>query len=446
MSLRDSASLSLIPASPLPIQEGMTHVPDPSHTGRTLLLLGCGSEQIEALRIARELGYRTVAFDNDPNAVGRAHADAFRRVDLKNPTELLGHAELVAPDGVFVHAAELAVEAATVADAFDLPGISVDAALDATAKERRIARFAEAGLRTPGFRVLDRDAPVGAWQEAARDIGFPCVLKPTDQAGARGVERIDDEAGVAAYHARRTRFACPHFVCEQRLEGLELSTESVRAGGKIRHHAFALRHYDTTAHYAPAFIEDGHSLPYRLPEALRTEIEGVIERAFDVLGIPDGVLKGDLLIDPEGRVFVLEMAARTSGGRFADTVVPLGTGVNILYPLIEQAMGDAFSQDWFAPTREVGVSQRFFLHDAPGRVRRWPLLRRLVARPWVSDWSIDDTRFASGILPRIESHRERFGYVICTGDTRELADARALEITRDFARALELDVLEDAER
>lgn len=420
----------------------MTHVPEPSSTARTLLLLGCGPEQIEALRIARELGYRTVAFDNDPNAAGRAHADAFRRVDLKNPSELLGHAEIVAPDGVFVHATELAVEAATVAEAFDLPGIPIEAALTATAKERRIARFSETGLRTPAYRVLDRDAPVGAWKEAARDLGFPCVLKPTDQAGARGVERIDDEAGVTAYYARRARFGCAHFVCEQRLEGLELSTESVRAGGKICHHALALRHYDTTGGYAPAFIEDGHSLPYRVPEALRTEVEGVIERAFDVLGISDGVLKGDLLIDEVGRVFVLEMAARTSGGRFADTVVPLGTGVNILYPLIELAMGDDFSRDWFTPTREVGVSQRFFLHDAPGRVRRWPLLRELVARPWVSHWSIDETRFASGVLPRIESHRERFGYVVCTGETREQADARAREITRDFADALEIEPFE----
>lgn len=423
----------------------MTHAQDTSISGRTLLLLGCGTEQIEALRIARELGYRTCAFDNDPSPAGRDYADMFRRVDLKNPTSLIGHAELVSPDGVFVHAAELAVEAAAVAEALDLPGLSIEAARTTTQKELRIARFAEAGIRTPGYRVLDRDAPLEAWQEAAQEVGFPCVLKPTDQAGARGVEAIRDAAEVAAYHAGRTRFGCDHFVCEERLEGLELSTESVRVGGKILHHAIALRHYDTTAHYAPAFIEDGHSLPYALPESLRVEIEGVIDSAFDVLGVADGVLKGDLLIDASGRVFVLEMAGRTSGGRFADTVVPLGTGVNILYPLIELAMGDAFSRDWFTPTRDVGVSQRFFLHEGPGRIRRWPPLRQIVGRPWVNDWYVDLERFQSGVLPRIESHRERLGYVICTGETREEADARALEITHDFARELESDPIEERE-
>lgn len=424
----------------------MKNAPHDPRAARTLLLLGCGMEQIDALQIARELGYRTVAFDNDPRAAGRAHADAFEVVDLKDPAALLGQAEIAAPDGVFVHAAELGVEAARVAEALDLPGLSVDAALTATAKERRIARFAEAGIPTPAFRVLERDAPVAAWIEAAREIGLPCVLKPTDQAGARGVERIDDEAEISDYHARRARFSCPHFVCEAQLEGLELSTESVRAEGKIRHHAIALRHYDTTARYRPAFIEDGHSLPFALPEAQRVEVEQLIERAFEALGVEQGVLKGDLLIDGEGRIFVLEMAARTSGGRFADTVVPLGTGVNILYPLIELAMGDAFTRDWFTPVRDVGVSQRFFLHEAPGRVVRWPRLRQLVQRPWVAGWHLDVERMRSGTLPRIVSHRERLGHVICTGANREEADARALAITRAFSEGLVVDPIETETR
>ena len=119
--------------------------------------------------------------------------------------------------------------------------------------------------------------------------------------------------------------------------------------------------------------------------------------------------------------------------------MPLGTGVDILYPLIEMAMGETFSRDWFTPTREVGVSQRFFLHAEAGRVLRWPRLRQLVARPWVSAWHLDAERFRSGMLPEVTSHRERLGYVICTGATRAEADERALEITRAFGRALEID-------
>lgn len=414
----------------------------PAADARRLLLLGCGLEQIEALRIARELGYRTIAFDNDANATGRAFADAFEQVDLRDHRALVARARLHAPDGVFVHAAELAVEAALVAEALGLPGIPVEAARDATDKSRRIRRLAAAGIATPRFEILDgRAQDAGAWAERIDSVGWPAVLKPTNQAGARGVRLVSNRAELDAYHARREVFRSGEFVCEERLSGLQLSTESVSLRGRRLHHAIALRHYDTTESLLPCFIEDGHSMPVSLPPLQRAAVQDAIERSFAALGIENGVLKGDLLVTPDGTVHVLEMAARTSGGRFADTVVPLATGTNILYPLIEMAMGDAFSRDWFTPLRRVGVSQRFFLHSGPARVGRWPAIRRLVARPEVAEVRFDEALLRSGELPAIESHRDRLGYVVCTGATREEADDAALEITHAFARELGLEPL-----
>ena len=118
--------------------------------------------------------------------------------------------------------------------------------------------------------------------------------------------------------------------------------------------------------------------------------------------------------------------------------MPLGTGVHILYPLIEMAMGDAFSRDWLTPTRHVGVSQRFFLHEAAARVLRWPALQRLIHSPGVADVQMNDALLRSGVLPAIRSHRDRLGYVICTGETREDADRQALALTGMFRDQLEL--------
>lgn len=407
-----------------------------SHTTtskRKLLLLGCGFEQIEALRVARELGYRTIAFDNDARAAGREFADEFVRVDLKNSAALLGQAECVAPDGVFVHAAELAVEAAYVSESLGLPGLGLEAARNATDKHLRIKKLSANGIRTPRFEIVAAAAPLGEWLSRTELISYPKILKPTNQAGARGVQQISSRAELEAYYHERDLYGSDHFVCEERLLGVQLSTESISLDGKIVHHAIALRHYETTSNLLPFFIEDGHSLPYALPGEEKAAVESVIERSFATLEISSGVLKGDLLITETGEIVVLEMAARTSGGRFADTVVPLGTGINILYPLIEMAMGDSFSADWFTPKRDTGVSQRFFLHAEPARVTQWPHLRRLVGRPGVADWRMDEGLFRSGLLPVIRSHRDRLGYVICTGETRQDADRLALEITSAFA-------------
>lgn len=412
---------------------------------RTLLLLGAGPEQVEALRSARELGYRTVAFDNDADAAGRAFADSFVQVDLKDETALRGEAELASPDGVFVHAAELAVEAARVAEWLGLPGLSVETAETATDKSLRIERLTSEGIATPGFDLLECEAPLGEWQERFEEYSFPRVVKPTNQAGARGVELIATADDLRHYYATREAFDSKQFVCEQFLEGVQLSTESVAVDGKVLHHAIALRHYDTTDCYRPFFIEDGHSLPFALTALQRSSVEAVIERCFAALGVTTGVLKGDLVLVGDSEVFVLEMAARTSGGRFADTVVPLGTGVQILYPLIELAMGDSLTRDWFTPSRDVGVSQRFFLHESACEVSHWPPIRQLVGRPGVSEWRVSEPMFASGVLPDVQSHRDRLGYVICTGATREEADALALEITSSFTRGLETCVVGERE-
>ena len=255
-----------------------------SHTTtskRKLLLLGCGFEQIEALRVARELGYRTIAFDNDARAAGREFADEFVRVDLKNSAALLGQAECVAPDGVFVHAAELAVEAAYVSESLGLPGLGLEAARNATDKHLRIKKLSANGIRTPRFEIVAAAAPLGEWLSRTELISYPKILKPTNQAGARGVQQISSRAELEAYYHERDLYGSDHFVCEERLLGVQLSTESISLDGKIVHHAIALRHYETTSNLLPFFIEDGHSLPYALPGEEKAAVESVIERSFD---------------------------------------------------------------------------------------------------------------------------------------------------------------------
>lgn len=411
---------------------------------RPLLLLGCGFEQIAALRAARVLGLPTVAFDGRADAEGREIADVFAQVDLKDHAALLEAARRVDPGGVFVHAAELAVEAAIVAEALGLPGTPVPAAIAATDKAVRIETFERHGIETPGFEILDPARELEHWLAGADRLGWPCVVKPDNQAGARGVQLVEDEAQLAAYYAARAIYGAKHFVCETLVTGVELSTETVFCDGEPRHTAIALRHYDTSGGYRPWFIEDGHSYPYALAPGDRAQVERTIRACHAALATGDGVLKGDLVLTPDGRVVVLEMAARTSGGRFADTVVPLATGVDILPPLIEQAMGLPFSRDWFAADRALGVSQRFFLHAGPGRITRWPDPDAVLSGPEIHATWIDRGIRDTNVLPPVRSHRDRLGYVICTGATREAADRLARDRVAAFMDALGIETDEEA--
>jgi biotin carboxylase len=62
-------------------------------------------------------------------------------------------------------------------------------------------RFASASLRQPDYRIVANDADVVA---AARDIGYPCVVKPVSRSASQGVIRVnnDEEAAAGATRIR----------------------------------------------------------------------------------------------------------------------------------------------------------------------------------------------------------------------------------------------------
>jgi biotin carboxylase len=395
---------------------------------RRILLIGAGREQLIAIQIAKELGYEVAAFDGNPDAPGRFTADDFRHLNVRDPDLLVQAAKDARVDGVFVHAAELAIETARVSEALGLPGISMDSAMAATDKALRLHRFRNAGIRTPRFMTLPASASWDEWRAAGEELGTaPWVAKPTMMAGARGVERIADIAALKRYRDAHVGLDVKEFVVEQHVPGVQLSTESVMIDGQVRHTAIALRHYDTTEWLHPYLIEDGHSMPWELPAAVRAEVDSVIARSFEVLGINRGVLKGDLILGPEG-VVVLEMASRTSGGRFADTVVATSTGVSILYPLMRMAMGDPVPDEDFVPTRSVGVSQRFIFAPADRDLHQLPHYAATFLSPHVVEWYLNPAFTRTRRTPKVTCHGDRIGYVICAGATREEADDRALKL------------------
>ena len=112
---------------------------------KRLLLLGGGHEQVIAVQIARELGAEVIVFDGEADPACKTVADEFYQLNIKDEGELFEQCRELRLDAVFVHAAELAVPCARVAERFHLPGISVEAAIRGTDKATRIECLRAAG-------------------------------------------------------------------------------------------------------------------------------------------------------------------------------------------------------------------------------------------------------------------------------------------------------------
>lgn len=393
---------------------------------KTIAIIGAGSEQVIAIQLAKELGYQTIAVDDNQDAPGRAFADKFIPTKIKDTAGLIA---LLAPmkiSGVMTHAAELAIETAQVAESLGLPGIGIEAAELGTLKDKRILHFQKHGIPIPSFAILKTSAPLEVWKEKSKKIGYPLVAKPNNNKGAYGVLLLNNDQDLTSYFEfQRPKIKAEKFLLEKFLSGIQYSTESIVWKGQFLRHSFALRHYDNMEKYHPFLIEDGHSMPITASTKVKQKMIELLEETGKVMGIDSGVIKGDLLIDNQENIYVIEMASRSSGGRFADYVTVKQSGVQILYSMIQMAIGDPVDTTTLEEKWNVGVSQRFLFLDENTRVQNIPNADIFRAQRDVDVIEFSKQFLTERIQHPIQYHGSRIGYVICSGNNRQSADKLA---------------------
>ena len=80
----------------------------------------------------------------------------------------------------------------------------------------------------------------------------------------------------------------------------------------------------------------------------------------------DGTVKGDIVVH-DGEPYVIELAARLSGGFFCTREIPLNTGVDFIGAAIKIALGETVAEDELTPKHFTPVIQRYVFPN-PGTV------------------------------------------------------------------------------
>jgi len=363
---------------------------------KTIMFLGAGEEQCEAIEIALDLGLKVVAVDGNPKAVGLKIADIGINADIKDVQAMIDIGKQYNIDGVMTHAVEIPQIVAKVAKALSLPGISPEVAERATNKWKRLRCLTKNAIPCAKFEIA------GTIEEAER------IIKVSDK----------KEIKNAFVHTKKYTFE-KTILIEEYLEGKELSTESIIYNGKIYSVAFADRNYNKKNFY-PFFIEDGGEMPTSLSEGELSKIIKTVDSSIRALGINWGVAKGDIIIGSDGKVKIIEMAARTSGGRFCSLKVPLSTGINMLRPLILMSVEITPDLDDLKPKFSRGIAERF-IFPKPGKIVQIKGIEEAKKMEGIYKIHIDKNVRVGKIIEPVTDHTKRKGYVIGIGETREEA-------------------------
>ena len=389
---------------------------------KTVLFVGAGRHQRRAIAQARALGLRVVAVDRNPDAPGLAEADVAEVVDFSDVDAVIEVGRRHAVDGVLTISADRAVPVvAAVAEALGLPGIGTDTAYVMTQKIAMRRVLADAGVPQPEFAAV-RNVHEG--YAALERVGLPAVLKPADSGGQRGVFRLETADDLERHlHVALGESPTEEAIIEAYVEGLELNGLVIVRDGE----AFPLTLSDRLR---PPGIGFGvgwiHVYPATIYADQLEEAERVAVHAVRALGLRDGIAFPQLLATDDGRVLVIEVAARIPGGQMAD-LARHAVGVDLVEIALLQALGEEVPDEVARPRFSQPLAIRF-LTASPGplptgTVTEIGSLEKVSAFPGVVQ---ADVYLSVGETIRpVQLDGDRRGYVIAIADTNVEALERA---------------------
>lgn len=240
--------------------------------------------------------------------------------------------------GVTTYSEYHTVHTAAVAEALGLPGMSVDGARNARHKHLTRLTLDGTGIRQPRFAHVSDPAKVEA---AVREIGFPCVVKPSDGTASLHVLHLKDEDDLTAYLAElaevvdygRGVVRIPDILIEEFVTGELISVESCVLGkGEIVNLGLT----DRPLSGFPHFIEMGAT--YFTGHPLQDELFAMTTKVLDELGVDFGFIHTEFLLGPDGPV-LCEVNGRLIGG-IVPSLMQISSGVDAYLEVIRQALGE----------------------------------------------------------------------------------------------------------
>lgn len=174
------------------------------------------------------------------------------------------------------------------------------------------ARAAATGIRVPEFRWVKF---IGEIAEAAKDIGFPVIVKQTMGSGSFGVRVVGDTAALdeAITSLVTDRFHQPitEWLVERYVRGREYAVNFYSADGAHRLvDIWEYRQPDDRDYDFPLW--DIVQIDTRHPDHAR--VERFVTRVLDAFGIRRGPSHIEVKCGDDGEVYLIELAARFSGG------------------------------------------------------------------------------------------------------------------------------------
>ncbi len=386
-----------------------------------LIIIGGGILMVPAIKTAHEMGLKTCVMDMSEDAPALKISDEYRIASTKDIETCINKSIEFAKThnvvGVYTQGCDVEYTVARVAEALNLPHIDIESANNCNNKIKMREQLAKYNVAGPKFAYAQN------YEEAvkkAEELGYPIVVKSTDNSASRGVKIIQskDELEDACKESLKYSFFDKRILLEEQLIGEEYSVDTVVYDGIVYPAGISDREFDFSKEYA---IQTGSVTPSGLPEEIQDKMYKLMQKASNAMGIKEGAFKGDLILcgtEPK----VIEITARLSGGFDSQYRKPYSFGINLIKATIDIAIGNKPDFRDLIP-RWIKYSKTVCPFPKPGRVTQIKGIEELKSLNGVRNIILNIKE--GDIIQDYKHCANRAGYVIICENTYE--EMKALE-------------------
>lgn len=379
---------------------------------KKIMILGGSHAQSAAVECAKKMNIESIVCDMYSDAYCRDLCDIFVNVSTLDENGLRETVKKHRPDGITTIASDRPIPLmAKLCHDYGYSSVNASSALIASNKDKMRECLKKHGVPSPAF------IKVSSWDSFLQkkdEVRVPCIFKPSDNSGSRGVCICTDENDYESCFQYASQYANNGLVLvEDYMVGPEVSVELFVDSGMI--HVLQITDKLTTG--APHFVEMGHSQPSLLSNKLKKKIADVAKEAVLAIGIDEGPVHAELIATADGPKIV-EVGARMGGDYITSDLVHLSTGIDMMKATISKAlkMKPELKRQW-----DKGACIRF-VESKMGTIEMIEGFDQIVHLEGYQKHYC--SAHIGDMIADVENSSNRIGFVIFTGDTAEEAISR----------------------
>ncbi len=394
---------------------------------KRILVVGAGAYQTPLIKRIRELGYESYCVDYNKNAIGFECANGYKCIDVMDKDACLAYAKELKIDAVMTYGATLTLPTvAYIAKEMGLNALPVETAEISKSKYKIKKVLSQAGLNIKGdfFEIY---SPEDAKKHS---FSYPCVIKPSDGSGSKGVSVVQDETELSAaidYAFDSARYN--EVYVESYIQGEEYSVEVFVSGEDVYVYAIVKTTFEKNGNDNDS-ISYGHRTPSGLPCELEKTIGDEAVKAVKALGVNMGSVNFDVILsDEDKKPYIIDCGIRIGQNLIASHMVPFSRGVSVIDNTIHLALGEEVDA---SPKMCKCVATRLLIYNE-GIISEIKPMDDVVGENGVIGVVM---RKSVGDVQRVYTDKsDNCGWVIAEGDTPDEAEQnaeRAKNVLKDY--------------